>query len=294
MVKVPFAWFGGKSLLVPWILPILRQYPHKKYIEPFGGSGAILLAKEPRFDVYNDLNENVVNFYRVLKNPKTFEELVRLIALSPCSRKAFNDAIKEFKTGKDAIKKAANFYIIARQSFSGKGGMSPSSATWGTMHDTKMDGIKEGHRVAHVVARWLNSIDRLPAIHNRLKKVQIEHLDAIDIMKKYACTKTLFYLDPPYVADTRKGGKYQHECDDDFHRNLVDTMLSVPGHKVLSGYESELYQPLLDAGYTLKKRESVCLVYKNAGTKKRTFDKDEMIRTECLYCSPLPKDQLLF
>ena len=288
MVKVPFAWFGGKSLSVPRILPILRQYPHKKYIEPFGGSGAILLAKEPKFDVYNDLNENVVNFYRVLQDKKQYKELIRLVALTPYSRKNFIDSNDRLQTEKNPVKRAALWYCVARQSFGGKGGCEHNRANWSIAKDETLI-TPSGYYVSGIVRRWLNSIERLPEIYERLKHVQIEHLDAIDLMRRYACKDTLFYLDPPYVADTRKSGKYQHECDDDFHRNLVDTMLSVPGHKVLSGYESEIYQPLLDAEYTLKKREIQCKI-----AKHYNMTKEQLKRTECLYCSPLPKDQLLF
>jgi len=292
MSKVPFAWFGGKSKSIPWILPVLRQYPHKKYIEPFGGSGAILLAKEPRFDVYNDINENVVNFYRVLQDNRQYKELVRLVALTPYSRKNFIDSNDRLQTEKNPVKRAALWYCIARQSFGGKGGCEHNRTNWGI---AKVKALKtsDGYYVSGIVRRWLNSIDQLPQVYDRLKTIQIENLDAIVLMQKYACDDTLFYLDPPYVADTRKGGEYQHECDDRFHRKLVDTMLSVPGHKVLSGYESDIYQPLLDAGYTLKKRDVQCQIA-GRSTKHYNVPKEQLKRTECLWCSPLPKSQFLF
>ena len=292
MTKVPFAWFGGKSRLIPWILPILNQYPHKKYIEPFGGSGAILLAKEPRFDVYNDLNEHVVNFYRVLQDKRKFKELIRLVALTPYSRKNFADSIKRVGTEKNPVNLAAIWYCIARQSFGGKGGAEYRRAGWGIAKNETLE-TPSGHCISGIVRRWLNSIDKFPEIHERLKTVQIESLDAIDLMRRYACEDTLFYLDPPYVNETRKEGKYRYECDDEFHRNLVDAMLSVTGHKVLSGYESDIYLPLLDSGYEMKIKEVQCQVAGRAA-KSKNLPKERLKRTECLYCSPLPKDQLLF
>jgi len=103
-------------------------------------------------------------------------------------------------------------------------------------------------------------------------------LDAIECVKKYANENSLLYLDPPYLSATRIAPKvYEHEFSDEQHEQLVETLLSVPGHKILSGYESPIYKPLIDAGWELLKREVCCHA---SGKDRKSY------RVECLYCSP--------
>ena len=111
----------------------------------------------------------------------------------------------------------------------------------------------------------------------RTDAYHIEHKDAIECIKHYANPKSLIYCDPPYVLGTRVvPGTYKHECTDEQHERLVETLLTVPGHKILSGYQSPLYKPLLDAGWTLHKKRFVCYT-----------SPDKKDRMECLYCSPV-------
>jgi len=115
----------------------------------------------------------------------------------------------------------------------------------------------------------------------------IEHIDGIDCIRKYAYPKSLIYCDPPYPIKSRSSGAnvYRYEMTDDQHVELVRTLLEVPGHKVLSSYENPLYQPLLDAGWSLEKKEVVCTV--SGGTKGTAhISREQKTRTECLYCSP--------
>jgi hypothetical protein len=106
--------------------------------------------------------------------------------------------------------------------------------------------------------------------------VQLPALHHIECIKQYATSKCLIYCDPPYIFGTRVSlDAYKHEYTDAQHELLVKTLLEVPGHKILSGYESPIYQSLLDAGWSLEKKDYVCFTSPN---KKR--------RTECLYCSP--------
>jgi DNA adenine methylase len=135
----------------------------------------------------------------------------------------------------------------------------------------------ECSRTVASLTYW-KAIDRLPEVHERLRNVHIENLDAIECIKKYANERSLVYVDPPYISGTRVAPKtYKHELSDEQHVQLVETLLSVPGHKILSGYESPIYQPLLDAGWTLLMKRVCCHA---SGKSKKTY------RTECLYCSP--------
>ena len=111
-----------------------------------------------------------------------------------------------------------------------------------------------------------------------MKHVHIENLDAIDCIRQYANDRSLMFLDPPYVHSTRVStNDYKHEYTDEQHERLIETLLEVPGHKILSGYESPIYQPLLDAGWELLTKRVCCHA---SGMSKKTY------RTEALYCSP--------
>ena len=100
--------------------------------------------------------------------------------------------------------------------------------------------------MAQCVSGWLSAVDRLPEIAERLLRVQIEHNDWRIILKTYDGPDTLFYLDPPYVPETRRAGKYTHELSLEDHSELVDRILTLRGKVVLSGYAHPVYTPLID------------------------------------------------
>jgi DNA adenine methylase len=261
-MKPPLRYYGGKTYQAAWILDVIKRYEFKTYIEPFGGSGAILFAKEPsKVEIYNDLYSDLVTLYRVLRNPRMYKEFVMFIENSPYSREIFGDAKNALSNERlSSVERAGHFFIAVRQSF---GGVRNS---WSSSGKTSKPKSTPYH----------HAIDRLPEIHERLRHVHIEHKDAVECIKQYATPKSLIYCDPPYVFGTRVALEtYKHEYTDEQHEQLVETLLEVPGHKILSGYESSIYQPLLDAGWTLHKKDFVC---HSSPSKKR--------RTECLYCSP--------
>ena len=248
------------------ILEVMSRYEFQRYIEIFGGSGAILFAKEPsKCEVYNDVFGNVVTLYKVLRNPHQFKQLLRLIESTPYSREVFDDSRRALEDNTlSEVERAWHFFVCARQSFSN---LLNSFST-----------PSESSRTVAAIT-YQRAIDRLPEIHERLKHVHIENLDAIECIKRYANPNCLMYLDPPYIHSTRVAPKsYKYEYTDEQHQQLVETILSVPGHKILSGYESPIYQPLLDAGWTLEKKQMCCHA---SGRSKKTY------RTECLYCSPV-------
>jgi len=252
-----------------WICDVLQQYKFHTYIEPFGGSGAILFAKQlSPIEVYNDIYSDVVNFYRVLRNPDTFAKFVDFVESSPYSREIFYESRDSIRadTSMTDVERACHFFIVLRQNFSAK------MATWSSVGKLGSNNHASAYR--HV-------IDRLPEVHRRLRNVNIEHIDALVCMTRYASDscKTMIYCDPPYVADTRVSPDvYANEMTDEQHNELVKTLLTVPGHKLLSGYKSPIYQPLLDAGWTCLEKEYTCSG--SPGKPKRT---------ECLYCSPNDK-----
>jgi len=228
----PFGWFGGKQIHCKHLLKYIP--PHYTYIEVFGGSGALLFAKPlSKTNVYNDLDHGLTNFFRVLRDKKQFKKLHRLISMTQFSRVEYNTMRYSWKTEKDPVKKAHQFFVVARQSFAGHIGHSWSYNI---------------HRPVKVNS-WLSLIEELPKFHEKMMHVQVDEKDWRDVLNTYDYEDAFFYLDPPYVPDTRKRGKYRFEMSYEDHDELVMRLLTLKGKCMLSGYKNSLYEELIVNGW---------------------------------------------
>jgi len=232
---IAFGWYGGKFSHLDWLIPLLPKTKH--YCEPFGGSAAVLLNREPSpVETYNDIDGDISNFFRVLRNQK--DELIEAIGLTPFSREEFNVAISEPRGSISDLERARRFFIRARQVRSGLA-QTASNGRWAHCRLTSRAGM------AGAVSRWLGSVEKLPEIAQRLLRVQIENDDAFEVIKRYDSEETLFYCDPPYPHDTRgDSNAYSYELSDDDHIKLAELLHSVKGKVALSGYKCELLNTL--------------------------------------------------
>lgn len=231
-----FSWYGGKTYHLEWLLPIVNSVPHKAYIESFGGSAAVLLNKNPsEVEVYNDIHGDVVNFFKILRTQGS--ELIGLLRLTPYSREEFTLACRS--DADDSFEKARQFFVRARQVRNGLA----TKATPGRWSYTKKDS-RQGRALP--INQWLNSIEGLQEICDRIQNVQIEHLDALDVIQRYDTPGSLHYIDPPYLMSSRTGGEnYSHEYNEEQHANLLKLLLTLQGKVVLSGYINEMYPSVL-------------------------------------------------
>ena len=234
--RIAFGWYGGKYSHLEWLLPLLPPAHH--YCEPFGGSAAVLINRPPSpVETYNDIDGEVVNFFRVLREQK--EELIERIGLTPFSREEFELAIAEPAEELTDLERARRFFIRARQVRAGLA-QTASSGRWAHCRLTSRAGM------AGAVSRWLGSVEGLSEITQRLLRVQIENAPAIDVIKRYDSEKTLFYCDPPYPHDSRgDSNAYGYEMTDDDHFRLAEVLHSAQGMIAISGYHS----PLMDELY---------------------------------------------
>lgn len=225
-LKSPITWFGGKQNLAPEFAARLPK--HTTYVEPFGGGAALLFAKPASdVEVYNELDEGLVNFFRVLRDDTLFPKLQRWASLTPYSREIFKDYRDSWESEADSSIKAAKWFYVSKASFSGRFGSS-----WGFS-------IKQNR-----AKTWHNAVERLPDHHCRTRKLILEKLDWRDVMEKYDAPDTLFYLDPPYVHGTRTEVRYDNELTDQDHTDLVDVLLNIQGKAMLSGYHNPIYNRL--------------------------------------------------
>jgi len=231
------------------LIPLVPK--HRIYVEVFGGGASLLLAKEPSLvEVYNDLDAGLVNLFRVLRDPALFAEFRRHVQLTPYSRGEFYRYRELWRAGQapaDPVENAVAFFVLARQNFGGRFGNS-----WGVTVTQSSRGM------ASTVSAWLSAIDLLPEVAERFLRVQIECLDWRRLLPIYDTAETFFYLDPPYLPSTRKGGQYTHELSESDHEDLVDALLALKGKALISGYANPLYTKLEAAGWRRRDFATVC------------------------------------
>lgn len=232
---IAFGWYGGKFSHLDWLLPLLPKTTH--FCEPFGGSAAVLINREPSpVETYNDLDGEVVNFFRVLRDQK--ERLIEVIGLTPFSREEFELAISQPTQDTSDLERARRFFVRARQVRTGLA-QTASSGRWANCLLTSRAGM------AGAVSRWLGSVEDLSEIVQRLLRVQIEHAPAIEVIQRYDSKETLYYIDPPYPHDSRGDSKaYAYEMTDEQHRELASVLHSVNGKVALSSYHCSLMDEL--------------------------------------------------
>jgi DNA adenine methylase len=233
---IAFPYFGGKYSHLPWLLPLIP--PAKHYVELFGGSGAVLLNREPALiETFNDLDGDVVNFFRVLRDPVLREELLLRLRLTPFSRQELREAIGMHRNNTvidDPLERARLYYVRARQS---RGPLTTGSVnSWGFIRDLVRRNLS-----AHI-SQWLSGVDMLSEVATRLLTCQIECRPALEVVALYDGPDVLMYADPPYIAESRHDPDiYTHEMDEREHFQLSEALHRCKARVALSGYRSPLY-----------------------------------------------------
>lgn len=238
-LRAPFAWYGGKAAHASWLL---KQFPeHRVFVEPFGGAANVLLSKRrSEVEIYNDLDARLTNFFRVLRDRKSFDELVRLASLTPYSRDEFVQ-LTLMDEPVEPVARAWWFFVRARQAYGGAGMTKLTACFWAVS-------VRTRRHMAESVSKYLSAIDSLPAIADRFRTVVVESLAAVELLAKYDAEDVFFYCDPPYLPDTRflqKATMYGCEMTVEDHEKLLQAVLPLRGKVMISGYPSELYDRVL-------------------------------------------------
>lgn len=230
-------YHGGKWRLAAWVIGFLP--PHDSYIEPYGGSAAVLLNK-PRsaIEVYNDLDGQVVTFFRVLRERP--DELIRAIRWTPY---AFAEQQLSLDPCDDELEQARRLYVRSYLTISGP------TAQWnsGWRRQKTMSKGRANNSSMKTAAKSFMEVEHLYQIAERLRGVTIESMDALELIERYDNPQAVFYVDPPYVAGSRSrwnASAYQHEMTDDQHRQMAAVLHDCQGAVLLSGYDCDLYQEL--------------------------------------------------
>lgn len=239
-MSVVIKYPGAKNRIADWICSFIP--PHDVYLEPFFGGGAIFFNKKQKahIETINDLNDDVFNFFKTLRDDP--ESLTRAIELTTYSRGEYDYAWSD-PAGIDDVERARRFAIKCYMSI-GAGNR-----------------YKNGFRI----------------VCERLKGVQIEHIDALELIRRFNTKDVFIYLDPPYLLSTRKGNMYHHEMTDDQHLQLLKEIVDHPAKIMISGYENDLYDSILEGWH----KET-----------KNTLAESSNRRTEVLWMNYLPENKL--
>ncbi|GIV57751.1 MAG: DNA methyltransferase [Rhodothermaceae bacterium] len=237
---------------------IVRLMPvHTCYVEPYGGSAAVLLRKQPaEFEVYNDISLALCTFFQVLRDRRG--DLERLLHYTPHHRREYEAATETLRdaervramvaTDDGRLEVARLVYVASWQgrhwpAVSGRGG-------WRYQYQSNRD--------KNVNREWCD-LSHLECVAERLRHVQIECDDALAVIRRYDTPETLYYVDPPYVLSTRgaswAGKTYAGEMSDEDHVALLDLLRRVQGMVILSGYRCDLYDDVLRGWERIDRRE---------------------------------------
>lgn len=281
-------YHGGKFRLAPLLV---RLFPdHRVYTEAFGGGASVLMHKERSYsEIYNDLDTEVVNVFRVLQDPKKSARLERKLYLTPFARAEFE---LSYKHSRSEVERARRTII---RSFMGWGSdsISRTKATQAGFNtrisSTMSTGFRwNSNRSGTTPAQdWMNYGECLPAFVERLRGVVIENRDAETILLKMDRTDTLHYCDPPYPQSVRQTGtththRYRWEMTDKDHEALAELLQSLKGMVVISSYTSALYDRLYRGWEKISWTSGQFCSASNSASR---------IRTEVAYLNPATMNQ---
>lgn len=254
------------------ILPIIESARGDApvYVEPFGGSGAVLNALKPvEIEVYNDADERLADFFRALADDEALAKMKRWGATFPKSRAIYDEMKRDWIKSPELAKRGFATFYVQSFSFGGKpfdsfGFTRKITST----HDTNL------------IAVFRRRVASLDAFAERFHFVNIERLDWRHCVDKYDSEQAFFYFDPPYVG--KQKSYYRCDLQPVDHCELVETILSVRGGVALSCYSNDVYAPLERSGwerYNFEASSSVKRATDNIGEQRR--------RVETLYVKPV-------
>jgi len=222
ILRAPFPYPGGKYKSLKYILNVLPY--RKRYIEVFGGSGAVILAREPsKLDVYNDINSGVVAFYRCLQTERDTERLITRLQNTVYAREEFVWCHNTWDYDlSDNVEVAARWFYMIKTSFASLG-------------------RHFGRNLHKTTSGKLSSpLSLLPDLHQRFQSIIIEHLDWTECITDYDYTDSVFYLDPPYLNTDKK--VYKNTFTRTSHERLLETVFKSNGFFAISSYRNDLYE----------------------------------------------------
>ena len=269
----PITRIGGKYNYLTWVLPQIPEKERSIYIEPFFGSGVVLLNRAvAQLEVINDLDKYLIRFMRVLQNKELLEKLRHRLSYTLYSKEEYFLAVDQLKRNafQDEVDFAWSYFADIHQAFCCRAG----GGSWGRM--ISLDSKQKWG----ITFRWFSGISNIDRFVDRISHAQIENDTAENVIRRYDSEDAIFYCDPPYLPETRNGDVYANEMTIEDHQRLLELLLNCKGAVCLSGYPSALYNETLSE-WTLTKKDVLCQLGRNSpnGIKDAS-------RVECLWRNP--------
>ncbi|KAA6347886.1 hypothetical protein EZS27_004666 [termite gut metagenome] len=226
-MKQPINWYGGKQYLSRHILEILPD--HDIYTEAFCGGASLFWLKQPakEYEILNDINGDLVNFFRVVKND--FDSLKELVTNSVYDRDDFEYArfILCYNKYFTSVQRAWALWFLSKTSFL-----------------VQLNSFCVNNRFMN---RLQNSMDNFNIeLSQRFRGVAIENIDALDFIKKYDKPNALHFLDPPYLGTSC--GLYKGMFHVEQFKELLDILLSLNGKFILTTYTNSIIDDYIERG----------------------------------------------
>ncbi|MEG0601308.1 MAG: DNA adenine methylase [Vagococcus sp.] len=241
---------GSKWSMADMIIKLMP--PHKAYLEPFLGSGAVFFTKEKVvLETLNDADGRLVNMFCQMRNNK--QKLQELISLTPYSRAEYD--LSKIHSD-DLLEDARRMLVRCWMAIGGK-----TNADVGWRRNISWNGPYNTYE-------WNDMINRIEMAAARLKDAQIECKNAIDLIQECNQKDVMIYADPPYLDETRVSKHYSNEMTNEEHIQLLEVLKDHTGPVIISGYNSELYSTMLSDWYVVKKETKIGIT----SLKKRTIE----------------------
>lgn len=237
-------------------------------VDVFGGSGVVSINCNNKAIVYNDKFKGLYNFFYILR--KYDEILIKAIHLTPYSEQEYVKCRDGWYLEEDNIERARMFYVATMQSRGAIGAMRLKKIHWRRSTNKVRNGMPQA------VSSWItNTKENLPNVVDKIKSMQLENMDAIECINKYDNTRAVFYIDPPYLQDTREAKQvYEHEYTYENHKELIHRLSSIKGSCILSGNDNELYDELLELGWKKQVFSNISKTSSNGSDGKKPKTKE--------------------
>ncbi|MGQ0829334.1 MAG: DNA adenine methylase [Bacteroidota bacterium] len=247
-MKTPITYYGGKQTMIKYLLGLIPD--HSLYCEPFFGGGALFFAKEKSaVEVINDMNSEVINFFKVIK--QKFPELHKEIQSTLHSRELYKNAMVVYEHPDlfSDVKRAWALWTLTNQGFAGMIG------SWGFGKTDSKEKALANKRD-----------DFTKAYADRLRSTQIENNDALKVIDRCDAKDTFFYCDPPYIGSDM--GHYEGYSEENY-KDLLNKLVRVKGKFLLSSYPSPILNQFIKKyKWKTKKVEKSVAVTKHTDKKK--------------------------
>jgi len=272
MINSPIRWVGGKSRFRKYILPIIPE--HTCYVEPFAGAAWVLFAKPASsVEVLNDIDQELINFFRVLKNKP--EQLIQSFEWELVSRAEFERLADADLTSMTDVERAHRFYYIIMAGWGGE-----------LNYPRFQTSISDGGHGNRLIGALKHLHQRLEPVHDRLQTVIIENLSWEKCIERYDRAKSFMYIDPPYPQN---GCNYKHNMQDwNDHKRLALRLTDAKCKWLLSSYDVPEVRELYE-GYNIIPVQS----YSGMNTKKNSSER--VVNHEVLIANyVIENDELLY